>query len=384
MTAVYIFGNDIHWKMLEKNISKICVNPDIFILTNEEPKLKCKKWEKPNFTLSKESYKTGSFIEEYINYNISKMKGETEYSKTIIYYSNTLYLPFSNEEKGIIVPYELAKYGTYMPSCRIVSHNYVFTDKMTSIHDLSPEYRKLLFDYYFDNKVYDFEYFKPNDKDFNEKTPVFLIPSLIHVKKDRTLFDSKERLDQTVFQLKNIKEKLPEAKIYLLEVSPVNLYELFELSKYTDTVILFNTDKVAIHFGYIDPNKNKTEVYLLLKTIPLFLDSNIGWICKFGGRYHFSDYFNPSLFFSKNPSFRLNPCCWDGRPIIETILYSIPKLYLDSFLKILENVLNTLNLKYSDVEHEIYNSLQLFGIEINDLNILGVEGYYASGQYNIV
>ena len=92
--------------------------------------------------------------------------------------------------------------------------------------------------------------------------------------------------------------------------------------------------------------------------------------------------FDADVFFSDRPSFRLIPRAYDGHPIIESILYSIPHSCKAEFEKVLKEAQNTLEAQFTDVEHLLY-SLYAVKVPVNWLEVLGIRGHFAgSGAYN--
>jgi hypothetical protein len=166
------------------------------------------------------------------------------------------------------------------------------------------------------------------------------ISSIIHVSNHpmlgygyRSIFSAKERFDQTIIQLKSIKEKIPNAITILLEESEkISYEEVIELSKLCSYVILFGEDKEAYHYCHETyMNKGLGEMYVTSFLGNLLRNKEFNIFCKFNGRSILS------------PNFDINTYKRDY-PVVATVLgggrlkilaysnfYSIPKKFMNAY-----------------------------------------------------
>lgn len=216
------------------------------------------------------------------------------------------------------------------------------------------------------------------------ESKIFFIPSILRVLEDgkavKSIYSREERFEQTLQQAKSIKEKVKDSVVVLLELSYMTLRQIHEISRYCDAVVFFAHDILAQKYSK-DRNKNKAEIYLQSFMLDR-ITKPFSHFCKFGGRYSLTGLFDADVFFSDRPSFRLIPRAYDGHPIIESILYSIPHSCKAEFEKVLKEAQNTLEAQFTDVEHLLY-SLYAAKVPVNWLEVLGIRGHFAgSGAYN--
>ncbi len=220
--------------------------------------------------------------------------------------------------------------------------------------------------------------------DIAPESRIFFIPSILSISEDgkttKSVYSPEERFEQTLQQVKSIKEKVKDSVVMLLELSHMTLRQIHKISKYCDALVFFAHDILAQKYSK-DRNKNKAEVYLQSFMLGK-VTKPFSHFCKFGGRYSLTDLFDERAFFWDLPSFRLIPQAHDGLPIVESILYSIPHSCRAEFEEVLNKIQSTLEIQFTDVEHLLY-SLYAEDHPINRLNVLGVRGHFAgSGAYN--
>lgn len=374
--AILLFGSNIMWDVIHKNIQKHFSNSDIYALTDEKPPeyFSVTKWEKLSFVVKDYSYENPNAIKAYIQECSDKLKNmveisEKNYQICVYYFANTLY--FSNN---------------CIDSCRIVSDDHVkISGKNLAIKELSLPFRKKLFSSLYDN-VYDYENL---DFSIDEKRPLILISSVIHINPNfskRSVYTSQERFEQTVKQLESIKEKIPNAQVFLLECSELTFREMEKFSKLANKVILFSKDSTVYYHAHEDANKNNTEIHLFLKIIDMmrFHNKYSTHIAKISGRYSINDNFDEKKFFSDKSVFRVVPKTWNNKKAIESIFFCVEKGYIHKFTMMLEETLYAIRTYYLDIEHGLYERIFFNNFPINTVDVLGVEGYMAEGIYNSV
>ena len=293
-------------------------------------------------------------------------------------YNHSSYYP---ESWNINIPHSLA-----IPNIELVSSTHTSIDPISRLDTIT---RKQLFDRLFDNKVCDFHHFETNKQfiETNDSTKIFLIPSVIHIhpkNQNRSCFNSDDRLQQTYNQIQTIK-KHPNCVVILLELSELSLTELEKLNSVSDFICLFSQNQQAQHFAHNDPNKNKTEVFVLYEVLKQLQDFSYSHALKFGGRYWLSPQFDIDHICKDIPVFNVIPAgfnCHNNINVIEPVIYSIPKKYMTKFLVSLVSMLQILDKQFLDVERLLYSE---FAMKID--NFLNIEysnvcGYPAhSGVY---
>ena len=289
-------------------------------------------------------------------------------------------LYFDNCVIPCVSPHKNIEKYISLPCVEMMSEYYV-KQKSTICHikDVMEPDRKYMLEYF--KNVWDYT----SCPNIDNADVIFFIPNIIHIENNkilRNVFSPEERFQQLLSQVKSIQKTLKDmyVKIYVLELSQPSLKHLYTLSKQNvDGVVLFNKDAQAISYAH-DDNKNKSEVYLIRKMIEKIDRTKFyGHIVKFGGRYTLNKHFNKEEFFQHRPIFRVIPKIYDNTPVAESIIYSIPKNYFEKYTKALEKMENILNIQWTDVEHLLYNE---FKEDLINIDILGVSGYYAMGQYN--
>ena len=222
--------------------------------------------------------------------------------------------------------------------------------------------------------------------DISSNDKIILIPSILNITNNnplRTIYTQEERFEQTLKQVKSIHNQYGSGmKPIILELSYMSLRQIQKLAVYCKGIIFFNKDPKAYEYS-IHQNKNIAEVYLLKFMYEKLKDTNYSHISKFGGRYSISKNFNKDQFFKDKPVFRYIGAAYDGKPVYESIFYSIPRKYHTRFEEVLTIMENTLKMTFTDVEHLLYTCFQKMGIESYHIEKLGIKGCFAgSGIYN--
>ena len=231
---------------------------------------------------------------------------------------------------------------------------------------------------------------------------VFLVPSVISIKHpdiSRNIYSRIERFDQTVKQLHSIQTHFPSSCTIVLESSAdLTLEEILILQYYSDAVYLFMDNTEVMFYAHEEDNRNFTEVILLLFILNELKTKNFKYshICKFGGRYWF-DTPKDSLFQNK-PVFKQGYAECHNCICTETVFYSLPSTYVQSFCKHLEWMLSILK-SYPVTDNERLLSYYLVddidnlrNRDFNNPNIInfgesifGIKGYQApTGMFRVI
>jgi len=182
-----------------------------------------------------------------------------------------------------------------------------------------------------------------------------------------------ERLQSTIEQVKSIRRVCPDAKIFLLESSPLNFDDIERLYDHIDYIFLF--DKNIINEKLASINKSQGESYVihsLLQQLPpykLFI--------KFSGRYKLLNRFKLEDLPLDKPTFRITPkeITWSHKGVCESILYSIPYTCHERLMNLLKDIY--IKGPYIDIEHCLY---KCFCANDNLSEINAVDELYVIGN----
>jgi len=205
----------------------------------------------------------------------------------------------------------------------------------------------------------------------NKESNIILVSSMINISgMPRTIFTPEERLSQTLSTLKNVRDKIPNSIIILLEGSNISTEFMHALYKYVDHLILYSYDP-EINFYVNNPNKSFGEVYKLLSVVNKLQKYDFDKIFKISGRYYLNENFNINNFTNESIS---------GKIIGDaffTSLYSVPKKEFVEYKRLLELFLQN-NCPSIDIEHHIqyfYKNIK----NVENIDVIGLEGYYTHG-----
>lgn len=209
-----------------------------------------------------------------------------------------------------------------------------------------------------------------------EHSRVVCVCSTVHVKYERTILSNRERFFETLAQVKSLRENIENVYIVVLEATQLQIDELAQLYPYVDRLYLFTRDEKAQYYTHEDPNKNKTEVYTMLRFLQKYNELKCSHVCKFGARYSLSNQFDSQQFFREKPVFSHVPetLTWCSQPIMCSVFYSIPQDYIEKYVNSLVKMLEILHEKFTDVERLLY---QFMGDEYIDIPQIGILGYFA-------
>jgi hypothetical protein len=235
------------------------------------------------------------------------------------------------------------------------------------------------------SNIFNINQIKPND--LKTKNVIIGISSLIYVNPDKSKISIKERFSTTLESLKNIKNKLNDkVTVVLLEMSQdILAHELLELSQFTDYIITFFNDSNCIKYAFNHPYKGSGETYSLIKLHELLEEKDFGWFIKLGGRYNICNNFDLNNYLLEYPTCLRSKYDYISHGFItqtpfcvESIIFSIPKEFCNSYLTYFRNMLNNENKIIFSVEEQIV----YYFLEIKNYILLENANIYGSGATN--
>lgn len=234
----------------------------------------------------------------------------------------------------------------------IISHTHVRMGKrpgsIRALSDLTVEERRRIWSILYP-RVYDVV--GDEDIDIKGGDYIFAIGSCITpLIANGGIMPHEERLQSTITQVKSIRRVCPEAKIFLLESSPLNFDDIERLYDHVDYIFLFQKNSMNDKLAKV--NKSLGESYVihsLLKRLPQYK-----LFIKFSGRYKLLNKFSLSHLSLDKPTFRVTPkqITWSGKGVCESILYAVPHIYREKLTQLLNKIISQgVNI---DIEHELY------------------------------
>jgi len=235
---------------------------------------------------------------------------------------------------------------------------------------------------------------------------LFLVSSAINTKFGD--FTTQARLRQTIGTINSIKERIPNAKVIIIESSGYKLEDdvLTQLRENSNVVIDFSGDAAVQHVynckmtvnGNFDWDivKNTCEILSFYKSLEFIskesktLLSNVDRIHKISGRYSLTNNFNPYLYeVEKNKIIILRKkfTQFTGEQfngIVDipyqymTRLWSWPIQKYDTIYKFYEYAINEINARvasgrFADIEHLLYTFIDPADIfEVDPIGIKGI------------
>jgi hypothetical protein len=211
------------------------------------------------------------------------------------------------------------------------------------------------------------------------------------------VYSAGERLAQTVITLQNIKFRVPNAKIIVMECagSALNQSQSDTLEQNCDLLIDFSRDtdvKAIYQSDNWDVVKNSTEIMCFGRTLRICKDdgdfSNTDRIHKMSGRYILNDDFNLDVYEHYKNKIVIGPKHKSQFPFQVTgielqymaRLWSWPMEQLNTVIKVYEDSLAYIGNRvgqggYADIEHVLYKFLPPDLVQ--EIPMLGVEGFIA-------
>ena len=217
---------------------------------------------------------------------------------------------------------------------------------------------------------------------------LFMITSLINVNPGYcSVFTSEERYEQTLNTIQSIRNKVPNAKIVVLEASFGDKKIIF------DDVIMYYVDNSQICY-----HKSIGEATILKNFLnstvykSLIRDENY-IVCKISGRYYLDDNFNIQNFDNNKINCRLidtqndpNNKDYDINKIIinpdicgVTSLFGFPSTMTEYINERLQYVIEHISYFGNDIEHILFKNISMD--KINNIPIIGISGFITSGIF---
>ena len=223
----------------------------------------------------------------------------------------------------------------------------------------------------------------------------FLVTSAINTKFG--IFDSATRLEQTLNTIKGIRNKVPDARVILLEMSalPLNSDQHTILTEAVDNIVDFTSDEGVKSLYHSTDNwdvvKNVTEVMCFGKALKILKNAgqfdNTQRIFKISGRYQLSDDFKidyydqysvqTNIIVSKSRGSQFDISLTHVPRQFMSRLWSWPLLLTDEIIEVYNQSLlfmheRILNGGYVDIEHVLYKFLD--HNKIIELDTIGIYG----------
>ena len=187
----------------------------------------------------------------------------------------------------------------------------------------------------------------------------------------RSVYTHEERFEQTKKTIETVKEKIPNAKILMVECSELNKeYEEYFLNNIDYFINLINEPQKVKNI--YSKSKSLGEGTMTLCGLNYIIDNNIVFnnLIKISGRYWLSEKFDYNKFNNNNIVIKYI----DNKDNVFTALYQLPKESIIKFKIFLENKFNEMiNCIGYEVLFAIFVKSEK-GLIVN-LNPIGLEGY---------
>jgi len=225
---------------------------------------------------------------------------------------------------------------------------------------------------------------------------IFLVTSAINTKFG--IFNSQDRLTQTLATIDKIKEKAPGSKIIFLEMAalPLTGEQAEAITQSVDYLIDFTTDQSVQELYHSTDNwdvvKNVTEVMCFGKALKMLYHdtgqlAGSNRIFKISGRYQLSDDFDidyydqynvqTNIIISKNRSSQFDIRLTQVPRQFMSRLWSWPTQLTEEIIQVYDRGLNFMQSRildggYIDIEHLLYKFLD--HEKIIERDIIGIYG----------
>ena len=182
------------------------------------------------------------------------------------------------------------------------------------------------------------------------------------------LIDNTARYHQTLETIQSIRDKVPNAKIVLVDSSSDRLSDEYfaELKQKTDLFITLFNHQATIDFNRYQ-QKSAGECYIMMIALSAIVEMNMigDRIFKITGRYKLSDSFDITEY--ENPDlvgkyvFKKRVKSWMNRDLslVDTRLWSMCSSLLEETQDILPKVLNIVLEGNFDLEHAYFQTINL-------------------------
>ena len=211
------------------------------------------------------------------------------------------------------------------------------------------------------------------------------------------IYSAEERLAQTVITLQNIKFRVPDAKIVVMECAgtPLTDSQSQTLESNCDLLLDFSNDadvKAIYQSDNWDVVKNSTEIMCFGRALRMCKDDGdfveYDRIHKMSGRYILNDDFDLGVYEQYPDQIIIGPKHQSQFPFQITgielqymaRLWSWPAEQLDTVIRVYEDSLSYIGNRvsqggYADIEHVLYKFLPQELVK--EIPLLGVEGFIA-------
>jgi len=160
---------------------------------------------------------------------------------------------------------------------------------------------------------------------------LFLIPSIIHTgnaawsyTKVRSVFSGEDRFLQTLESIASIRQRMPKAKILLIECSPLTHEQLEILRAHTDYFLDLSKDPEAIACCITTEKKGLGEAYQTKRAADFIRENNLQFrrVFKLSGRYSLNEEFVEENYSDTVFTFKRRVA--QATPSHSTVIYSVP------------------------------------------------------------
>jgi hypothetical protein len=240
---------------------------------------------------------------------------------------------------------------------------------------------------------------------------LFAVPSCININynfpRATNVYSDEDRYNQTIDQLKSIRQKVPDATIILLDCSytPIEPDKLCTLENLCDCIILFDDGEIFFYCHFLMSNYKSLGEMSMLMFLYREIHSHLEkvaykWVIKFGGRYKLTDQFDISKFLTTRITVKRSltmsyfwvgnmvPCIVygtdkpDTKPYIQGELFSVPVRYLADVVDIVTPHLDRYNICRPT---EVLLSMIDDKHPVNFVDTLGIDGCSSvNGNRNLI
>jgi hypothetical protein len=188
----------------------------------------------------------------------------------------------------------------------------------------------------------------------------------------RSIYNSDQRFEQTKITIQTIKEKIPNAKIFIVECSDLDESQLNYFLENSDYFLnLYNDNKLV---NYIHSNsKSLGEGTMTFCALDYLTKTNIVYdnLIKISGRYYLSENFNYKNFDNNNVVIKyIN----EEKNNVFTALYKLPENYVLLFKDFLYNNFHKM-INYIGYEVLFAEFIKENCPNVDNYKIIGLAGY---------
>lgn len=207
--------------------------------------------------------------------------------------------------------------------------------------------------------------------------PLVLITSIIYTPNlplsyisTRSVFSHEERFEQTKKTIQTIREKIPNAIIFIVECSDFIQEHHQYLLENTDYFLnVYNQPNILSNI--YSKSKSLGEGTMTILALKYILENNIMFdnLIKISGRYWLSDKFNYSIFDEDTIVIKYID---DNKDNVLTSLYQLPRRIAIKYISFLENHFQEMT---NCIGYENLFAIFIKTQEKKHINIIGIEGY---------